>query len=310
MTGIQALQARLPPSLDCSRRARCCRERQPVCGHSADHRLHDRARLGSGLGTRTTPRPPARRGCHRRATRVELRHTLGVQEAGIAERPRAFVAAPRAGDSQAPFGYWSALLGLLIYSFGWARPDRGLRWWYDAGKPPTTRACSSSRSCGMPRPAGLVRWVAVDDAAHLRDRRTGRAHRLPRRWHPGSDRRSLGRENSDRGGRFTDRRSTRPRRVGRTAPLIAQQRSVAGGPAPAEAPCQLHDRAKGDDACRLNGRLVPRPGALWGLAPGGRDRTWRVDVVVRPVGYLGTFRRSRTTGLWFSGRHRHHVPDT
>ena len=42
------------------------------------------------------------------------------------------------------------------------------------------------------------------------------------------------------------------------------------------------------------------------LTPLG-DRSWRVDVFVRPVGWLGTFRRSRETGLWFSGRHRHHV---
>jgi hypothetical protein len=37
------------------------------------------------------------------------------------------------------------------------------------------------------------------------------------------------------------------------------------------------------------------------------DRSWRVDVVVRPVGCLGTFRRSRDTGLWFSGLHSVHL---
>lgn len=31
--------------------------------------------------------------------------------------------------------YWGSLLHLLVYAFGWSRPDRGLRWWYDAGKP-------------------------------------------------------------------------------------------------------------------------------------------------------------------------------
>jgi hypothetical protein len=36
------------------------------------------------------------------------------------------------------------------------------------------------------------------------------------------------------------------------------------------------------------------------------QRSWRVDVVVRPVGWLGTYRRSRVTGLWFAGRHRFH----
>lgn len=36
-------------------------------------------------------------------------------------------------------------------------------------------------------------------------------------------------------------------------------------------------------------------------------RSWHVEVVWRPVGWLGTYRRSRTTGLWFSGGHRYHV---
>ena len=39
-------------------------------------------------------------------------------------------------------------------------------------------------------------------------------------------------------------------------------------------------------------------------------RSWHVDVVVRPVGHLGTYRRSRVTGLWFSGQHRHHIHGT
>lgn len=35
-------------------------------------------------------------------------------------------------------------------------------------------------------------------------------------------------------------------------------------------------------------------------------RSWRVDVVVKPVGWLGTYRRSRLTGRWFSGPHSIH----
>ena len=36
------------------------------------------------------------------------------------------------------------------------------------------------------------------------------------------------------------------------------------------------------------------------------ERSWRVEVVVRPVGSLGVYRRSRETGIWFAGRHRYH----
>ncbi|MBC7596986.1 MAG: hypothetical protein H7288_24225 [Kineosporiaceae bacterium] len=40
--------------------------------------------------------------------------------------------------------------------------------------------------------------------------------------------------------------------------------------------------------------------------PGGGDH-WKVDVLVKPVGFLGTYRRSRITGLWFCARHQVHV---
>ena len=36
-------------------------------------------------------------------------------------------------------------------------------------------------------------------------------------------------------------------------------------------------------------------------------RSWGVEVVVRPLGWLGTYGRSRTTGHWFSGRYRWHL---
>jgi hypothetical protein len=33
---------------------------------------------------------------------------------------------------------------------------------------------------------------------------------------------------------------------------------------------------------------------------------WRVDVVVKPIGWMGTYRRSRLTGRWFAGPHSLH----
>jgi hypothetical protein len=35
--------------------------------------------------------------------------------------------------------------------------------------------------------------------------------------------------------------------------------------------------------------------------------SWHVDVVVKPVGWLGTFRQSRVTGRWFAGTHTVHM---
>lgn len=42
------------------------------------------------------------------------------------------------------------------------------------------------------------------------------------------------------------------------------------------------------------------------LPPRVDGRSWRVDVVVKPVGWLGTYRLSRSTGRWFSGPHSIH----
>ena len=38
--------------------------------------------------------------------------------------------------------------------------------------------------------------------------------------------------------------------------------------------------------------------------------SWHVDVVVKPAGWLGTYRKSAVTGLWFAGRHHVHVQGT
>ena len=64
-----------------------------------------------------------------------LRHTLVFRALASPLTHELILAAPQTGDFGPPLAYWSALLNLLIYSFGWARPDRGLRWWYGAGKP-------------------------------------------------------------------------------------------------------------------------------------------------------------------------------
>jgi hypothetical protein len=36
-------------------------------------------------------------------------------------------------------------------------------------------------------------------------------------------------------------------------------------------------------------------------------RSWQVEVIIKSIGSIGTYRRSRKTNRWFSGRHRFHV---
>ena len=48
---------------------------------------------------------------------------------------------------------------------------------------------------------------------------------------------------------------------------------------------------------RLGSRLPPR----------SDGQSWRIDVAVRPLGCLGTYRRSHHAGRWFMGQHRWHA---
>lgn len=43
------------------------------------------------------------------------------------------------------------------------------------------------------------------------------------------------------------------------------------------------------------------------LSPSPEGHGWRVDVIVQPIGYTGTYRRSTLTGRWFAGQHRWHT---
>lgn len=42
------------------------------------------------------------------------------------------------------------------------------------------------------------------------------------------------------------------------------------------------------------------------LQPLTNGRSWRVDVTIIPIGFIGQFRLSRDTGVWFHGRHQAH----
>ena len=44
----------------------------------------------------------------------------------------------------------------------------------------------------------------------------------------------------------------------------------------------------------------------WKLPMNRDGRSWRVDVVCEPLGWLGQYRKSRQSGRWFRGQHRWH----
>lgn len=219
-------------------------------------------------------------------------------------------AAPRPDiPHPAACGYWSALLHLLVFSLGWGRPDRGLRWWYDAGRPtddPRLALLSQVWDAD-----GQLDWFS----AWLWDRPL---------FHPGP---------------LMDLTGYQP-----TADLVPVDRTwiehqrASAGASGVSAPIsgdadQLHltyhwtgpvDHADGDvHLYRANPEqrstvLVCDSMTGWyralaeqgGALPHLGERDWRVDVVVRPTGWLGTYRRSWETKLWFAGNHRYHLVGT
>lgn len=75
----------------------------------------------------------------------------------------------------------------------------------------------------------------------------------------------------------------------------------------------LHDDL---NLAKVRASLVVESGMPWYAAlnrEGDRlrqrpdGRSWRVDVVSKNFGYIGEFRKSRVTGLWFSGKHSSHM---
>ena len=44
-----------------------------------------------------------------------------------------------------------------------------------------------------------------------------------------------------------------------------------------------------------------------GMLPDDNERSWWVDVYVKPIGFMGTYRKSRVTGRWFTGKHSVHM---
>ena len=219
---------------------------------------------------------------------------------------RPMLRAPEPGDDFWPgaLAYWSSLLHLLVYGFGWSRPDRGLRWWYDAGRPtddPKLALLSEiwdadgqldwfaawlwtdgTRDYLSPNSAEPIRdHVDVDSAWTATVREQISNSRIPSPYGGGSDPLHLG------------------------AHIDGPMQRSRG------ASTQLTIHPSGERTAALSltsmtgwyATMIDTAGSLPGL---GTSPSWKVDVTVRPVGWLGTFRRSRLTGHWFTGRHRHH----
>lgn len=206
---------------------------------------------------------------------------------------------------------WGALHHALRCLLGWGDVGRGLAWWYAAGKPtghsPVLAVVQKTWGrddlldyyaawAWKPADAGWVlpqsadpvhgpspTWLAQHSRWHDEDwwrsfvRRGAVHHHDP--FYGGSD---------------------------------ALHLSAHGGDE-AES-CPDHARLVADPAAR-HAVLVVEDLTAWYAAlahvgaslPPLVERSWRVDVFHRRVGWLGQFRCSRVTGRWFTGKHSIHM---
>ncbi|TFD32125.1 hypothetical protein E3T34_09235 [Cryobacterium sp. TMT1-62] len=216
-------------------------------------------------------------------------------------------AAPDVRDvHEQALGYWAALHYLLLHRLGWAHPDRGLRWWYDEGKPvedPTLSLISEvwDRDGNLDAYLGwLLKGRPVFLNADGPESATWPADLEPlaphwERW---------------------------VREVEAAAELTGSE-YFQGGWDPLHLTGHSGECGVPDPTSTISviSRIDRRASFLtntmdaWHFdlekqakkLPDIGQRSWRVDVIVRPVGFLGTYRRSSVTGLWFTGRHQIHA---
>ncbi|WP_146084481.1 hypothetical protein [Rathayibacter sp. AY1C1] len=225
---------------------------------------------------------------------------------------RAVPATPRSQDPLHQWtGYWGALQTVLMYRLGWTRPDLGLAWWYETGKPtddPTLRLISEVWDSdgnldtflgwlllrGSRYPVGTSKptWVEAPTNVQL----------LPNHWQ-----------------RWM-------REIGTSARVLNQKWFSLDSSQPGDSlhlSSHLGEGGTPDSSAYLapvafehrRAVFVTSAADAWYVDLKNRGdelpvigvQSWKVDVFVKPIGYLGTYRRSMQTGLWFTGRHRYHA---
>lgn len=222
--------------------------------------------------------------------------------------------APKPGDDimRGPLAYWSALLHLMIYGFGWVRPDAGLRWWYEAGKPVTDYRLQLMSQIWDAD--GQLDWFAawlwtphpiLNDT--LLEEATGYLNQMPLQFD------NDGEAAQDR---WIQARRSEAEASGIPAPIgqgwdELHLSAHINGPLESATGRSVLSKSRADRRAVL--LLDSMTGWYRALASEGKalpklsGHSWRVDVVVKPVGWLGTYRRSSVTGLWFAGSHRVHL---
>ena len=217
-------------------------------------------------------------------------------------------ATPRGVHANA-LGYWGALHYLLLHRLGWANPAQGLRWWYENGKP-TEDSTLALIAQMWDRDGMLDRylyWLLSRPHVFMTAKEVTVwgmgpevAERPTVRWQQWM----AAFEES-----FEPTKYPWFGSLGEGDPLHLTGHGGEAGVADPQAHLSVVS------AANKSAIFVTRSMDAWHFdlarhaitLPDNGDH-WKVDVLVKPVGFLGVYRRSRITGLWFSGRHRFHTP--
>jgi hypothetical protein len=229
----------------------------------------------------------------------------GVYQALAAPRSYSPVPAKPRDDSphEASLGYWTPLHHLLLYRLGWSRPDRGLRWWYDNGKPTEDPTLAFVAEV-WDRDQTLDRYLAWSITSNVEFHKNpsptyqNRHDALPRDWELWLAHNTRAHDSSSD---------------------FLHQFYTAGDPLHLNSHLQSSMVSPGATIAVATNRravMITAEAQNWYATLNALGRTleplnrqsWYVDVFVKPIGFIGTFRRSRSSGNWFSGQHRFHSP--
>lgn len=194
--------------------------------------------------------------------------------------------------------WWSPVLHLTGYGLGWAQPQAGLARWLEMGHPTEDPILKTIGRWWGPELEELIAWGFSQDLTMDLGSQT-LASKTPER---------LRRDFMN----LTETPQWQLTWGGGSDPLhLADHAASATQWEPKELPIVSCDDSQEPPTATLVQdsypgwyRSLEAAEAL--TAPTRTGRSRRVDVVIRRMGWLGTYRRSRQTGLWFRGRHQWH----
>jgi len=204
--------------------------------------------------------------------------------------------------------YWTPLIHILRYGLGWLDMAKGMNWWESAGRPTDDpRLALIDQIWGSD---GQMKYFVAQISSNG-SWRWGIAERMGLDPRVALDGYSMPKAKHDEIVKEAESTGINLPVGGGTDPLHLEYHSLG----PMEQTNQRRPTAFTLNKTDRTAVVVMEATAGWYLAlsnfgrtlPNVEPRSWHVDVYARPVGWLGNYRRSTETGMWFMGKHSLHM---